>query len=58
LEGDVRVTHDTIVVTYYNAPNVDKLREFYQDLPAKLAAENIRPEIPWLFHYKLDFRFL
>jgi hypothetical protein len=58
LEGDVRVTDDTIVVTYYNAPNADKLRAFYEDLPAKLAAENIRPEIPWLFDYKLDFRFL
>jgi len=57
LEGDVRVTHDTIVVTYYNAPNADQLRPFYQDLPTKLAAENIRPEIPWLFNYKLDFRF-
>jgi hypothetical protein len=57
LEGDVRVTDDTIVVTYYNAPNADQLRLFYQDLPSKLAAENIRPEIPWLFNYKLDFRF-
>jgi hypothetical protein len=58
LEGDVRVTQDTIVVTYYNAPNAQHLREFYQDLPAKLAAENIRPEVPWLFGYKLDFRFM
>jgi len=57
LEGDVRVTRDTILVTYYNAPNVDQLRSHYEDLPRKLERENIRPEIPWLFNYKLDFRF-
>jgi len=57
LEADVRVKGDTILVTYYNAPNANLLRECYQDLPAKLAAENIRPEIPWLYGYKLDFQF-
>lgn len=57
LEADVRVTGDTILVTYYNAPNVEQLRAHYQDLPDKLAAEGIRPEIPWLYDYKLDFRF-
>ena len=57
LEGDVRVTHDTIVVTYYNAPNVDQLRSHYEDLPSRLEQENIRPEIPWLYDYRLDFRF-
>lgn len=57
LEADVRVTDDTILVTYYNAPNVDQLRAHYEDLPAKLEHEGIRPEIPWLFNYKLDFRF-
>jgi hypothetical protein len=30
LDGDVRVTHDTILVTYYNAPNAELLREHYQ----------------------------
>ena len=57
LEGDVRVHHDTIVVTYYNAPNVEQLRQHYEDLPARLQQENIPPEIPWLYGYKLDFRF-
>ena len=57
IEGDVRVTHDTIIVTYYNAPNVERLRMHYEDLPEKLAAENISPEVPWLYNYKLDFRF-
>ena len=53
----MRVTGDTILVTYYNAPNVEQLRAHYQDLPEKLAAEGVRPEIPWLYGYKLDFRF-
>jgi hypothetical protein len=35
-DGDIRVTEDTLVVTYYNAPNVQRLREHYQDLPLKL----------------------
>jgi hypothetical protein len=57
LEGDVRVTADTVVVTYYNAPNAEALRLRYEGLPGKLRAEGINPEIPWLYSYKLDFRF-
>jgi hypothetical protein len=57
LEGDVRVRGDTIVVTYYNAPNVERLRAQYEDLPAKLRAESVDPKIPWLYGLQLDFRF-
>jgi len=57
LEGDVRVKDDTILVTYYNAPNADHLRAHYEDLPNQLSAQNIAPEIPWLYGYKLNFRF-
>lgn len=57
LEGDVRVQDDTIVVTYYNAPNVQLLREHYEHLPAKLNAQKVNPQIPWLYNFKLDFRF-
>jgi hypothetical protein len=57
LEGDVRVEANTIVVTYYNAPDSDKLREHYENLPAKLRAEGIDPRIPWLYGFELDFRF-
>jgi hypothetical protein len=57
LEGDVRVTDDTILVTYYNAPNAEVLRTHYEGLPKKLSQEGINPEIPWLYNYKLDFRF-
>lgn len=57
LEGDVRVTTDTILVTYYNAPNAECLRSQYEGLPAKLQADNVDPRVPWLYNYKLDFRF-
>jgi hypothetical protein len=55
LEGDVRVSGETIVVTYYNAP--PELRWHYEDLPAKLERENVPPTVPWLYGYRLDFRF-
>jgi hypothetical protein len=57
LEGDVRVTADTILVTYYNAPNAALLKTLYEGLPSKLRAQGINPEIPWLYGYKLDFCF-
>jgi hypothetical protein len=57
LDGDIRVVNDTIIVTYYNAPNTESLRQHYEDLPNKLAAQNIDSRIPWLFDFKLDFRF-
>jgi hypothetical protein len=57
LEGDVRVVDDTLLVTYYNAPKVEVLRQHYEHLPEKLAAQGIAPQIPWLYNYKLDFRF-
>ena len=57
LDGDIRVCRDTIVVTYYNAPNRNRLREHYENLPGKLQAEGINPSVPWLYDLKLDFRF-
>jgi hypothetical protein len=57
LEGDVRIEHQTIVVTLYNAPNAALLREHYEQLPEKLAREGVSPEIPWLYNFKIDFRF-
>jgi hypothetical protein len=57
LEGDIRVKRDTIIVTYYNAPNADRMRTHYENLPDRLASEGIQPTIPWLYDYKLDFRF-
>ena len=57
LDGDVRVSEDTILVTYYNAPNVDSLRRHYESFPEKLAEKHIEPSVPWLYGFKLDFRF-
>jgi hypothetical protein len=57
LEGDIRVRHDTIVVTYYNAPNADLMKNHYEHMPQKLASEGIQSTIPWLYDFKLDFRF-
>jgi hypothetical protein len=58
LEGDVRVIDgDTILVTYYNAPTADNLRDVYEDMPARLQVEGVDPRIPWLYGFKLDFRF-
>jgi hypothetical protein len=57
LEGDVRVARDTIIVTYYNAPNAHLLRTQYEGLPDKLVHQRIDPRIPWLYNLKLDFRF-
>jgi hypothetical protein len=57
LDGDVRVKDDTIIVTYYNAPNADQLRLHYEGFPEKLAKQHIDPGIPWLYRFKLDFRF-
>lgn len=57
LEGDIRVRHDTIVVTYYNAPNPELMKKHYENMPDKLSLEGIRPTIPWLYNFKLDFRF-
>jgi hypothetical protein len=57
LDGDVRVRDDTIVVTYYNAPNVERLPHHLEHLPEKLRREGIDPRIPWLYDLKLDFCF-
>ena len=57
LDGDLRVDDDTLFVTFYNAPNTERLRQHYENLPAKLASQGVDPRIPWLFDFKLDFRF-
>ena len=57
IDGDIRVKDDTIIVTCYNAPEELNLNQHYQGLPEKLLSEGIDPKIPWLYNYKLDFRF-
>jgi len=58
LEGDIRVSKDTVLVTYYDAPNAELLRNHYENLPAKLRQQGIDPRIPWLYNFLLDFRFM
>jgi hypothetical protein len=55
LEGDVRVEKDTIVVTYYNAPNVETLRKHYEELPAKLEAEHVDPRGALALRFQTGF---
>jgi hypothetical protein len=57
IDGDSRIVDDTIVVTMYNVPEKYNLQNTYSNLPQKLVAEGIDPRIPWLFNFKLDFRF-
>jgi hypothetical protein len=57
LKRKVRVTADTIAVTYPSAPHADYLRRHYEGLPNRLQQENLNPDIPWLYNYQLDFRF-
>ena len=55
-DGDIRVKDDTIIVTLYGHSDYLKTEEFI-NLPQKLMQKNIDPHIPWLYNYKLDFRF-
>ena len=57
LQGDIRVHSDTIVVTYYGAPEACRLRQPFEHMPERLETESIDPRIPWLCDFKLDFRF-
>lgn len=57
IDGDLRVKDDTIIVTCYNAPKQLNLQENYQNLPQKLTLQGINPKAPWLFDFKVDFRF-
>lgn len=55
-DGDVRVKDDTIIVTIYNPhKHIDTSK--YMNISEVLAKEGINPKIPWLYDFKLDFRF-
>lgn len=57
IDGDIRVKDDTILVTFYNAPDAHVLKDKYEHLPHQLEAEGIDPHVPWLYNFKVDFRF-
>jgi hypothetical protein len=57
IDGSISVKDDTIIVTCYNVPKEFNLHKHYQNLPEKLISEGIDPRVPWLYNFKLDFRF-
>lgn len=57
IDGDIRVKNDTILVTCYNVPKEFDLANNYLNLPQKLEAEGVNPHVPWMYDFKLDFRF-
>lgn len=57
MEGDLRVKDDTIIVTYYRDHEHLGLPLHYENLSQRLESEGVCPKIPWLFDFKLDFRF-
>lgn len=57
IDGDVRVQNETIVVTLYNVPEAGRFRSEYESLPDRLESEGIDPRLPWLYNFRLDFRF-
>lgn len=57
MEGDIRVKNDTIIVTYYRDHEELNLKNNFENMPQRLQSEGVNPKIPWLFDYKLDFRF-
>jgi hypothetical protein len=57
IDGDIRVKEDTIIVTCYNTPKELNLQDNYQNLPEKLLSQGINPRVPWLYNFKVDFRF-
>lgn len=57
IDGDIRVKNDKIIVTLYNVPDDKFFKEHYENLPTKLESEGINPKIPWLYNFKVDFRF-
>lgn len=55
-DGDIRVEDDTIIVTFYGPQKHINTKD-YVNMPDILAKEGINPKIPWLYDFKLDFRF-
>jgi hypothetical protein len=57
IDSDIRVKDDTIIVTLYNFPEELNLKKHYERLPHILENKNINPKVPWLYDFKVDFRF-
>jgi len=57
MEGDIRVKHDSIIVTLYKDYERLNIEDKYSHMSTILENEGISLKIPWLFDYKLEFRF-
>ena len=57
IDSDLRVKNDTIIATLYNVPESLGLQKIYGNSSDKLKSEGINPKIPWLYDFKLDFKF-
>jgi len=57
MEGDIRVKDDKIIVTYYKDHEKLGLKNIYHNVSQQLENNGVSPKIPWLFDYKLEFRF-
>jgi len=57
IDSDIRVIDDTIVVTMYNFPDELDLKRHLINLPTILERNNINPKVPWLYDFKVNFRF-
>lgn len=55
-DGDLNVKGDTIIATFYGASK-HICQSDYINLPKILERQGISPKIPWLYNFKLDFRF-
>lgn len=57
IDGDIKVANDTIIVTCYNVPKELNLHKNYSNIPERLIRQGVNPKIPWLYDFKIDFRF-
>lgn len=57
ISSDISVKNDRIIVTLYNVPEYLGLKKYYEGMPEKLEAEGIDPRVPWLYNFKVDYRF-
>jgi hypothetical protein len=55
-DGDIRANGDTIIITFYGNPKHINPQD-YINMPAKLKEQGLNEKVPWLFNYKIDFRF-
>jgi hypothetical protein len=55
-DGDIRANGDTIIITFYGKPKHIN-PEDYINLPSRLKNQGVNPKVPWLYNYKIDFRF-